>query len=129
MTTLVPSPGRDLIEVVGIRGRGHHGVLAQERRTGQLFIVDVAVLVDTADAAATDDLDRTVDYSLLAQAAYTQIIGPPVDLIETLAQQIADACLVHAGVHAVEVAVHKPSAPIGVPADDVVLRIVRERST
>lgn len=127
MTTLTPAPGRDIIEVIGIRGRGHHGVLPEERRTGQMFMVDVALAVDTASAAATDDLSRTVDYGSVAQAVHAHIVGVPVDLIETLAQRIADACLAFEGAHAVEVAVHKPGAPIGVPADDVVLRIVRER--
>lgn len=128
MSMLEPAPGRDVIEVVGIRGLGFHGVLPEERRVGQIFTVDVAIGVDVMAASQSDDLDRTVDYSLVAQAAHEEIVGDPVDLIETLAQRIADRCLALSGVRIVAVTVHKPSAPVGVPVSDVVLRIVRERS-
>lgn len=128
MTSLVPGDGRDVIEVVGIRAHGYHGVLEHERREGQLFIADVAVVVDTQAAAASDDLINTVDYSLIAQGAHSVLGGEPADLIETVAKRIADLCLALPGVAAVEVALHKPGAPVGVPVSDVVLRIVRERA-
>lgn len=128
VSALQPGDGIDILEVRGIRAVGRHGVLDEERRQGQPFIADIALAVDIASAASTDDLDRTVDYSVVAQAVYAELAGEPVDLIETLAQRIADRCLGFAGVMAVEVALHKPQAPIGVPADDVVLRILRRRS-
>lgn len=128
MTALVPGPGRDLIEVRGIVARGHHGVLESERVNGQPFIADVILAVDAHRAARTDDLADTVDYSEVAQAVHSILGGDPVDLIETLADRIALRCLDFPGVQAVEVALHKPEAPVGVPAADVVLRIVRERT-
>jgi len=127
MSALVPGPGRDLIEVHGIRARGHHGVLESERITGQPFIADVTLAVDTRQAAGSDDLADTVDYSQVAQAVHAELCGPPVDLIEVLAERIAARCLAFPGVSAVEIALHKPEAPVGVPASDVVLRILRER--
>jgi len=127
MSALQPGPGFDIIEVRGIRARGHHGVLPEERRTGQTFVVDVAIAVDTRRASGTDALHDTVDYSQVAQAAYAELVGDPVDLIETLADRIASRCLAFPGVRAVEIALHKPQAPVGVPVDDVVLSIVRER--
>ena len=128
MSALMPGTGRDLIEVRGIRARGHHGVLESERLTGQPFIADVTIAVDTRRAAGSDDLADTVDYSQVAQAVYAELSGEPVDLIEVLAERIADRCLSFTGVQAVEIALHKPEAPVGVPADDIVLRIVRERA-
>lgn len=128
MTALTPGPGVDLIEVRGIRARGHHGVLESERVTGQTFVADVIVAVDTQRAAGSDDLADTVDYSQIAQAVHAELAGDPVDLIETLAERIAARCLAFAGVQAVEVALHKPEAPVGVPVSDVILRIVRGRT-
>ena len=118
----------DRIEIVGITGWGHHGVLAEERRDGQKFAVDVVLGVDTSAAARTDELALTVDYGEVAQRVHALIVGEPVDLIETLAERIADAVLVFDGLAFVEVAVHKPSAPIPVPFDDVIVRIRRERT-
>ncbi len=125
MTALTPGPGVDLIEVRGIRARGHHGVLESERVTGQTFVADVIVAVDTQRAAGSDDLADTVDYSQIVHAV---LAGDPVDLIDTLAERIAARCLAFAGVQAVEVALHKPEAPVGVPVSDVILRIARGRT-
>ena len=115
----------DQIVITGIRGTGHHGVFEHERRDGQEFIVDVALDIDASAAAGSDDLADTVDYGEVAVAVHGLITGEPVDLIETLAERIADACLAFGPVSQVEVRVHKPSAPIPVPFDDVELRIVR----
>jgi len=115
----------DRIELVGLRARGFHGVLEHERRDGQDFVIDVGLDVETASAAASDDLAQTVDYGALAESVAAVVSGEPVDLIETLAQRIADVCLRDARVQAVDVAVHKPSAPVTVPVEDVVVRIRR----
>lgn len=117
----------DQITIHGIRGTGHHGVFAHERRDGQEFSVDVTLDVATTGAASSDDLADTVDYGVVANAVHALIVGEPVDLIETLAERIATACLALGGVEQVEVTVHKPHAPIEVPFDDVTLRIVRTR--
>lgn len=115
------------IELRGIRGHGFHGVLPEERRDGQEFRVDVLLEVDTTIAAATDDLASTVDYGAVAALVHAHITGEAHALIETLAQRIADAVITIGRVDAVEVAVHKPHAPISVPFDDVVVTVRRER--
>ena len=117
----------DRVAVLGIAGTGHHGVFDHEKRDGQPFVVDVTLAVDTRAAAAADDLARTVNYGEVAAAVLAVIGGPAYDLVETVAQQVADACLAFDGVVAVEVAVHKPEAPVGVPFRDVVVTIVRHR--
>ena len=122
-----PGDGLDLVAVRGIRDRGHHGVLEHERREGQTFVVDVALAIDTRAAAAADDLALTVDYGAVAARVVAVVEGEPVDLVETLAQRVADVVLEHGRVAAVEVTVHKPEAPVGVPFDDVAVTIVRRR--
>jgi 7,8-dihydroneopterin aldolase/epimerase/oxygenase len=115
----------DQIALTGLRVRGHHGVLPQERRDGQDFLVDVVLHVDVRDAARTDDVAQTVHYGELAHALAAVVAGEPVDLLETLATRLADACLAHERVEQVEVTVHKPQAPIGLPFDDVRVTLVR----
>jgi len=118
----------DQIVITGIRGIGHHGVLDFERRDGQEFIVDVSLDVDMSTSSSSDDLDDTVNYATVAEAVHALIVGEPVDLIETLAERVAQACLAHSSVTRVAVTVHKPHAPIPVPFDDVEIRITREQS-
>jgi dihydroneopterin aldolase len=115
----------DRIAVRGLTATGHHGVFEFEKREGQTFVVDVVLGVDTREAAATDDLARTINYAVVAADVIALIQGDPVDLIEKLAQQVADACLARDGVEAVEVTVHKPEAPVGVAFGDVTVTITR----
>jgi dihydroneopterin aldolase len=117
----------DRIGLRGLRVRGFHGVLPEERAVGQLFVVDVELTVDTRQAAAVDDLAATVDYSTLAHLLAEVVGGEPVSLIETLAQRLADVCLGDPQVEAVDVTVHKPDAPVGLPVSDVTVTIHRER--
>lgn len=117
----------DRIALLGLKARGHHGVLPEERRDGQLFVADVVLHVDAATAAASDDLADTVDYGAVAAEVVAVLAGPPSNLIETVAQHVAEACLRHDRVTRVEVVLHKPDAPIDVPFDDVQLCLERVR--
>lgn len=122
------SPVADRITLRGLRAHGHHGVYAFERERGQMFRADAVLELDTMAAAAGDDLDRTVNYAALAGELYAVLAGEPVNLLETLAQRLADVCLAHPRVDAVEITVHKPQAELGVPFDDVTVTIRRERA-
>jgi dihydroneopterin aldolase len=118
----------DRIAVRGISAHAHHGVYDWERERGQTFRIDAVLELDTAPAAAEDDLDRTVNYAALAQQLHAVLSGEPVDLLETLAQRLADTCLADPLVDAVEITVHKPEADLGVPFDDVAVTIRRTRA-
>jgi len=117
----------DRIELRGLRVRGRHGVFAHERRDGQDFVVDIAVWIDLAAAAASDDLADTLDYGALARRAADVVAGEPCDLIETVAARIADGVLADPRVHAVEVTLHKPQAPIPLEFADVAVVACRSR--
>jgi 7,8-dihydroneopterin aldolase/epimerase/oxygenase len=119
--------GADRLAVLGIEAFGHHGVLDFERREGQIFRVDLVLGVDTRLAARSDDLQDTVDYGTLVAAVKKVVENDPVDLIETLAQRIADVCLSDGRVQWAEVTVHKPDAPIEATFNDVALTITRSR--
>jgi dihydroneopterin aldolase len=107
--------------------RGNHGVFDHERRDGQDFVVDVTVWMDLSGAAASDDLGDTFDYGVLAQRAADIVGGPARDLIETVAAEIADDVMADDRVHAVEVIVHKPQAPIPLTFADVAVVARRSR--
>jgi dihydroneopterin aldolase len=117
----------DRISLHGLRVFARHGVRDEERRDGQEFVIDAALWLDTRPAAAGDDLSLTVDYGALADRLVSLASGPPVRLIETLAQRLADACLSEPSVDQAEITVHKPHAPIAHPFDDVKVTIRRCR--
>lgn len=117
----------DRIELRGLTVRGHHGVFDHERRDGQDFVVDITVWIDLAAAAVSDDLKDTYDYGLLAHNAAAIVGGPPRNLIETVAAEIAEGVMIDERVHATEVVVHKPHAPIPLSFSDVAVVARRSR--
>lgn len=106
---------------------GRHGVFDHERADGQEFVVDITVWIDLADAAASDELTDTYDYGALAQLAAGVVAGPPRNLIEAVGGEIADRVMDDPRVHAVEVVVHKPEAPIPQRFADVAVVVRRSR--
>lgn len=117
----------DHIEIAGLEVWGHHGVLAHEQELGQRFLVDVRLELDLSAAAASDDLDDTVDYGALAARLSDAAADTRFGLIERLAGHLLQVCLEPPQVRAAEVTVHKPSAPLTVPAREVRVVLRRER--
>ncbi|MEX5296161.1 dihydroneopterin aldolase [Kocuria sp. CPCC 205268] len=118
---------RDRINLLGVGAVGYHGVLDQEKRSGQPFFVDLIMYLDLSAAGASDDVARTAHYGEVAEEVRDIVIGPSVDLLETLAERIARRLLERFPLEAVEVTVHKPKAPIEVTFSDVSVTIYRER--
>jgi dihydroneopterin aldolase len=116
----------DRIALSGLKVRGHHGVFDFERREGQDFLIDVVLELDLRPAAASDEVADTVHYGELAERLAAVVAGEPVNLIETLAQRLADVCLADPRVRAATVSVHKPQAPIPLDFADVAVVIRRE---
>ena len=115
----------DRINLTGLAVFGHHGVFDHEKHDGQEFLVDVTLWLDLSAAAQSDDLSKTVHYGELAELARGIVAGPSKDLIEAVAGEIADAVMAAYVVHAVEVTIHKPSAPIPLTFTDVSVTIRR----
>lgn len=115
----------DRIVLQGVSAHGRHGVLEFEKRDGQTFVVDVTMALDLSIPGRSDDLSHTVSYAEIAAAVMARITGPSFDLIERLAEVIADDVLLNELVESVEVVVHKPEAPVGFPFTDVQVQITR----
>jgi dihydroneopterin aldolase len=120
-------PPQDELSITGIECFAHHGVFDFEKREGQIFVVDLVLGIDTRPAAASDDLEQTVNYGTLALDVKAAVERDPVDLIETVVQRIADVCLLDSRVEWTRVTLHKPDAPIDATYSDVALTITRTR--
>jgi len=92
---------------------GYHGALPEERSLGQRFVVDIEVEADLQRAGESDALEDTVNYSELYAVVEDVVMGPPFNLIEAVAEQIASRILKEqATVQAVLVRLRKPGVPI-----------------
>jgi dihydroneopterin aldolase len=118
----------DEIVLTGLTVFGRHGVYAHEREDGQEFTIDVHLRMSLEQAAASDDVADTVHYGELAERIAAVVAGEPVNLIETLAERIADVALDDPRVHSTTVTVHKPHAPIPLTFADVAVTMHRTRT-
>lgn len=117
----------DRITLRGLRVYAHHGVYPTEQVVGQEFAIDVSMWLDLRKAGSTDDLSATVHYGEVAEAIHARVSGERWDLIERVAERVAELILSDDRVERVEVTVHKPDAPIGLEFDDVSVTVVRGR--
>lgn len=119
----------DVLRLCNMRFAGRHGVFAWERRRAQPFEVDVEIHGDLARAGGADDLSLSVDYANLRTRVEEIVTGPPVQLIETLAESIAQAVCALSGEAArpmeVTVRVRKPRPPVPGDFDGVEVQIRR----
>jgi 7,8-dihydroneopterin aldolase/epimerase/oxygenase len=117
----------DRIVLTGLRVRGHHGVFEHEKVDGQDFLVDLTVWIDLDMASRTDDLADTLDYGALARRVAEIVGGPSRNLIESVGADVAEEVMADPRVHAVEITIHKPAAPISLPFADVAVTVRRSR--
>ena len=116
---------RDRITLTGITAKGYHGVLDFEKP----FVVDATLYSDFSAAAATDDLTKTTNYALVVDLIHRHVTNGSLDLIETLAVNIAEGILaMFELVEAAEITVSKPPAPIELPFGNVAVSVFRERA-
>ena len=118
----------DKIFLRGMTFAARHGVLPNEHETYQRFVVDADLMLDLHAAGKHDDLADTVNYVEVYEIVRRTIEGAPKNLIEALAEEIADRMLAaFAVMRSVRITVHKPSAPIHGIFSDVAVCITRER--
>lgn len=115
----------DLIELRGLRVVGVHGALPEEQTRSQPFEVDLDVEVDLASAGRTDDLGDTLDYGAVAELVAKVVTGEHFQLLERLAERIAEAVLEDPRATSVTVAVRKLRPPVPVDLSTAGVRITR----
>ena len=115
----------DRILISGLRQMGVHGVLAQEQQRAQTFGVELELLVDLRAAGASDALADTVDYGAVCDAVRAVVANEHHQLLERLAQRIADVCRADPRVVGVIVEVRKLEPPVRARVDHVGVRIER----
>lgn len=118
----------DTIFVEQIEFYGYHGASDEEQSVGHRYAVDVELRFDTRRAAATDDLDETVNYSRVAKRIVAIGMSEKYRLLETLAGKIADALLAEFPVETVRLRVRKIGPPMNVIAAAAGVEIERRRA-
>lgn len=118
----------DRIYIKGLDVFAYHGVMPKEKRDGQRFVLDITLDCDLSRAGRTDQLEDTVDYTAVMDAAVQAMTESSYDLIERAASRTAEAILrAEEKVERVTLCLRKPEAPIDKIFDYVAVEITRER--
>ena len=90
------------------------GIYAWERRTRQTVIFDIEMGADITRAAQTDAIEDTLNYKAVAKRVISFVENSDCQLIETLAERVADIVLREFNVQWLRLSVNKLGAVRGV---------------
>jgi dihydroneopterin aldolase len=115
------------IELHGILLHGFHGVLEQERRDGQRFVVDVELDLEHDQATRTDRIEDAVDYREVVACVEAISDDRAFHLLEAFTAAIADALVAEFPVTAARVRVRKPDVVLEPPVEFAAVAVERRR--
>ena len=115
----------DCIQLRGLRVVCIVGVLPEERERPQPIELDIDIYTDLSIAGKSDDLADTVDYGAAAEAVSEICLSSQAQLLEHLAQRIADQLLLLTPVSAVAITIKKMRPPIPVDINSTAVQVVR----
>jgi len=115
-----------VIEVYGLEIFAYHGVLPEERRNGQPFLLDLTLTAHDA-GVRSDKLSDTVDYTAVVDCVRRVTTTSRFNLIEALAAAIAEALLERFDVSRVRVRVRKPQVQLDLPVEFTAAIVERTR--
>jgi dihydroneopterin aldolase len=118
---------RDKICLRGLSFFAYHGVMPEEITLGQRFLVDADLYKCLRAAGQSDQVEDTINYAEVYQTIQAVVTGERYNLLERLAERVADQILQKFSCDGVRIVVHKPGAPIAGIFEDVAIEIYRER--
>jgi len=118
--------GNDTIHLRGLEFYAYHGVMPEEQILGARYLIDMDLFFDLRQAGSSDQVGDTVHYGEVYQVIKACVTGDKYQLIERLAEEIAQRVLEQFPCTSLRVEVHKPQAPIPGIFKDVSVEIWRE---
>lgn len=116
----------DKIIIEGLEIFCNHGLLPEETKLGQKFIVNAVLFTDTMKAGLNDDIEASIDYAKVCHMINEYMTTHTYKLIEAVAENLARLLLHEIPVlKAVTLEIKKPWAPIGLHVGNVSVEITR----
>ena len=113
----------DIIFISDLRIETIIGIYDWERKVKQTVSLDLEMAADIRTAAATDSIEDTLNYKAVAKRLIAFVGDSEYQLVETLAEKIAEIVIDEFNVSWVRLKLHKPGALRG--SRDVGIQIER----
>lgn len=97
------------------------GIYEWERQIRQIVVLDIEMAADVARAAATDHIDDTLNYKAVAKRLIQFVGESEFQLVETLAERIAEIVHNEFNVPWLRLKLSKPGAVTGSKAVGVII--------
>jgi|SRR5699024_10094981 len=118
----------DKIKLKNMRFYGYHGLFAEEKKLGQIFIVNATLYTSLRQAGLSDQMEDSVHYGEAFDIVREVVEGEPKHLIEAVGEEVAQSLLqAFSSIVACRIEIEKPSPPIEGHYDGVAIEIFRER--
>jgi len=117
--------GLDVIRLQDMVFQARHGCTTAERELGALFSVSVELYLDTRKAAASDQLSDTTNVADINETVLEIVTGPSRNLLESVAEDMAEALLDRFNIEAVRIRISKDRVPLPGPAAGYEVEILR----
>ena len=118
---------QDVIKITGIKTFGYHGVFENEKKSGQDFFIDIEYRYETSQAIAKDEIEKAIDYGAVISKVKSIVEAESKNLIETVADEIAQDLLRDLKIEWVKVTLHKPHAPVEISFKDIAVVVERSK--
>ncbi|MEM9256659.1 MAG: dihydroneopterin aldolase [Pseudomonadota bacterium] len=100
----------DIVYIRGLQIDAIIGIHPWERDTRQPIVLDIDMAVDTRPGAATDEISDALDYAAVAERVETLVHGSQYQLVESLAEMLAEVIRVEFSVSWLRLRIAKPAA-------------------
>ena len=111
----------------GTRIFAHHGVLPQETEVGAYFIIDLDIKTDFSRAAATDELEGTLNYAEI-HAVLKNVMRSPSKLLERVCERIAEQLFLQFdSIEEISIRLTKENPPMGAECKEVGVSVTYQR--
>lgn len=117
----------DKIIAKGLKFFARHGVNPEEKEKPQRFLFDLEIGLDLSTARQSDQLKDTINYSDLVECVREQVQNRSYNLLEALAESIAESIMRRFPAEYVQVTVKKPDAPVDADFDYFAVTIEKFR--
>lgn len=116
----------DEIRIDNLEVYAYHGVYPEENEKGQTFYVNAVLYTDTRAAGLADDLELSTHYGEVCHFITKWMQEHTCKLIEAVAENLAREILLNYHlINSITIEIQKPEAPIGLPFENVSVRIQR----
>ena len=117
----------DIIKINSLEAFGYHGIYEEEKKLGQKYYIDIQIILDKTFNQIKDNLNNTVDYSILIKNIKDYFLNNKRDLLETIGNELVFYMFKEfKNISEIKLEIHKPAYHLSVGFEGLSVCISRK---